>query len=200
MEQYENLLPPDEQTDQHIALYWDELEAYFEENRAENAAQFGKSYDEIFDHQVELNELMQPQHAWQYSYLLARHAEETGEPPYERIKTAYRANVFAGHMLNILAKGEPRTIESHGYFEATNRFEDITADTQDYLSTRQYVDALIGYYMPEIDPGGQHNDFAETIAALNFMLHERREAQQLLTGDSLERMIRFSDASDDTRA
>jgi hypothetical protein len=56
----------------------------------------------------------------------------------------------------------------------------LIGDTQEYLQRRPGLDALLGYYMSEIDRSGLHNDLAEIFAALVFMVSERSIAEQYI--------------------
>lgn len=59
----------------------------------------------------------------------------------------------------------------------------IRQDTQDYLQTRPHIDALLGYFMHEIDPSGHRADFAESMGALLFLLAERNLGEQYWTSE-----------------
>jgi hypothetical protein len=93
------------------------------------------------------------------------------EPSEDAKKTAYRAAHFA-YLISEQFVQHPGIATSH-YFGKDETMEDlqlrIFEDTQGYMQHRPMLDALIGRYMPEIDPSMRYAPLAETVSALVFI-------------------------------
>lgn len=50
----------------------------------------------------------------------------------------------------------------------------------DYLSAREALDTLTGYFMPEIDPTGQYSHIGEVVAGSVFMCIDAAERTRLI--------------------
>lgn len=103
-----------------------------------------------------------------------------------------RGFVFGFQLADLTSDGPlsmaPRRIAS---INDSNIKDAITSDVQEYLSNNQFVDAIIGKYMPELDPSGQNAALVETAAGLAFLLSEDAHGEQIFRNEieELEREL-----------
>lgn len=109
---------------------------------------------------------------------------------YETSREACEAAYKAAHYAYLISEQfvDDPVIATKGYFGPEETVEQmqmrIHSDTQFYLQHRPMLDALIGRYMPEIDPSLRHAPLAETVAALVFIQVEIGEKRKFITSET----------------
>jgi len=173
MERMENMLTYDQSLEGGVAELRDEFDALVDQTRTK--------YGDILDpyHEAERDMIV----LWEFSSKVGESiASDDDEQPVVR-DAVYRAVCFAtqiademlseAYSYNLIKYIRERT-------DGTYAMGPIIEDSQEYLQSRPELDALLGYYMPEIDRSGQHNHVVETFAGIVLMLSERSIGEQQL--------------------
>lgn len=98
---------------------------------------------------------------------------------------AYHAIHFALLTASQLVPGEA-VMKFGDYYDVADFAalqEKIHQDTQEYMSQKPELDRLLGYYMPQIDPIGEHGYLAETVAALVFLHVDQHARDQFIDAE-----------------
>lgn len=114
---------------------------------------------------------------WGLSAMIGDHLRSPNEPTEAVQAAVYRAACFALQVVQEIKSGPIDSI-SLEYFADTITGDMMRQDTQAYLAHRQYIDSLLGTFMPEIDPSYEYPHHVETAAGLMFMLCEQRLGAQ----------------------
>lgn len=173
MESFENILPQDIKLDPAVEYFRDEIDEIFDKNR--------QAYSDIIDPYSELhNDVVTMA---KFADFCADIFADYDDQHDDMSRAVYRSICFANSVAKETLPGG-YSCDLVGYMnerlQAVNSTEILITDVQEYLQYREGLDALIGYYAPEIDPSAQHHHVVELFSGMFFMLAERSTGQKYI--------------------
>lgn len=174
MKSFENILAPEQSLEGQATDSRDQLDDYIDKVRTEHG--------DIIDPDGEMQHNIQDLGRFSriMGSVLSRDSSDISETSSAN-DAVYRSICFAVQITEQLLPDSfdcELVAYSRERIASDDSLDGLVEDSQDYLQRRSELDALLGYYMPEIDRSGRYDHAVELFAATVFMLSERSAGQQ----------------------